>query len=124
MGDRMWHDAYAERKHAEVMSETWGHLAPKTGRRYRGHILFAHGAYGDVVALECEFAGLPSSPWFFDDLQDWIFEQVRKRGGANGIWRFDGTYVQRKNGTAEFCGDVTTMVALASEGQSDAGKDT
>lgn len=51
---------------AEVMAHTWGHLAPKKNKAYRGHIVFAIGCFGsdhlNPTALACEFSDLDSSP--------------------------------------------------------------
>ena len=62
-----WTDAFIPheaRYQAAVMQNTWGHLAPKPGRAYIGHVVFAYGAYGDIVPIRCEFDGLDDSPWF------------------------------------------------------------
>ena len=57
----------------EVMKQTWGHLAPKRNRTYKGHMVFVVGCFGsdhlNPTAIECEFEGLDSSPWFFDHLE-------------------------------------------------------
>lgn len=86
---------------ARVMGETWGHLAPKPRQSYRGSILFCHSEYGDLVPIRCDFRDLPDSPWFFQDLIDFI---VASKTEPGGIYEFDGTYTKRKNGTFHFKG--------------------
>lgn len=85
----------------EVMAQTWGHLAPNPRREYHGSILFAHGAYGDLVPLRADFDGMPDSPWFFQDMMDFIAGSKTEPGC---IYEFDGTYTKRKNGTYHFKG--------------------
>lgn len=86
---------------AKVMGATWGHLSPKARQEYRGSILFAHGAYGDLVPLRADFRDLPDSPWFFQDMLDFIVGSKTKPGG---IYEFVGTYTKRKNGSHHFKG--------------------
>lgn len=86
---------------ARVMGATWGHLAPKTQTKYAGTILFAHGEYGDLVPLRTAFEGLPDSPWFFSDMQDWIAQQ---RTEAGQVYFFRGTYQKFKTGGFRFVG--------------------
>jgi hypothetical protein len=78
---------------AEVMSNTWGHLAPHKNKTYRGHIVFAVGCFGsdhlNPTALECEFKGLDSSPWFFDAMQNFLRNMETSEGH---VYRFDGTF--------------------------------
>lgn len=60
----------------QVLKETWGHLAPKRNKKYRGFIVFAIGCYGsdylNPTVLSCELEGLSDSPWFFDALMEWL----------------------------------------------------
>lgn len=78
---------------AEVMSATWGHLAPKRHRAYKGHVVFAVGCFGsddlNPTVLVCEFGGLDDSPWLFDALQDFLHDCETVAGG---VYRFDGTF--------------------------------
>jgi len=76
---------------ARVMEETWGHLAPKKNRIYKGTIIFAYGEYGDMVPLHAEFAGLDDSPWFFDALSDFISDFCLQQEKW-GVFRFTGTF--------------------------------
>lgn len=61
---------------AQVMQETWGHLAPKKGKTYTGRIVYTMGVYdgGDInpTIIVCDFPGLPDSPWFYEHLGDFI----------------------------------------------------
>jgi len=107
-------DAFAEheaRYRAAVMEATWGHLAPEPRRVYTGYILFAYGAYGGIVPIQCEFDGLNNSPWFFDDLIEYIDQYVEQRGVKGSVYRFDGTYVKFKNGGCRFSGKVTQLIS-------------
>lgn len=77
---------------AKVYEATWGHLAPRKNKSYRGHIVFALGCFGNdhlnPTVLECEI-GLDSSPWFFDAL----IEFLESLGGhEGGVYRWDGTF--------------------------------
>lgn len=99
---------HLERARAEVLSATWGHLAPKPRRKYRGTVLFVHGEYGDIVPVRVRFAGLDDSPWFFEGLSDFIASRKTKPGR---LYLFSGTYMQCKNGTHRFSGKVRVAVA-------------
>lgn len=86
--------APAEARHkARVMAATWGHLAPKRNRTYRGHVIWALGCFGNdhlnPTVLECELSGLESSPWFYEALHDFLRTQSDQAGG---LFRFDGTF--------------------------------
>jgi hypothetical protein len=76
-----------------VLANTWGHLAPRKNRTYKGYAIYALGCFGDdhlnPTALECEFKGLDSSPWFFDALMEFLGAQ---EGETGGVYRFDGTF--------------------------------
>ncbi len=81
------------RYRAEVYKATWGHLAPKRHKTYRGHVVFAFGCFGNdhlnATVIECEM-GVDASPWFFDALTDFL----ATFGGdeAIGLHRWDGTF--------------------------------
>lgn len=89
-------DAFAPaeaRYKAEIMADTWGHLAPKKNKAYHGHIVFAIGCFGsdhlNPTPLACEFDDLDSSPWFFDAMMDFLRDIETKEGC---VYRFDGTF--------------------------------
>lgn len=93
-----------------IMEETWGHLAPKPNTIYPGTLVFAQGDYGNLVPLKTEFKNLPGSPWFFNDMQDFINKKAKTAGH---IYKFTGTYRLLKNGKGRFSGtvqDVTRTV--------------
>jgi hypothetical protein len=73
-------DAYAERKRQDVIQDTWGHLAPKKGRSYKGYMIWAYGGYGDIVLLDAGFKGLSDSPWLFGEMQEYIGENLNGKG--------------------------------------------
>jgi hypothetical protein len=94
-------DHLAASKTARVMQETWGHLAPVPRLAYQGTILFAHGAYGDLVIIRADFPDLPDSPWFFDDLNQFVDSWLTEAGK---LYEFSGTYTKFKNGGFRFSG--------------------
>lgn len=83
---------------AQVMEDTWGHLAPHRNALYRGHITFALGCCGsdglNPTVLECEFVNrkhgeIDGSPWFHDAMNDFL----QSLGGNEGaVYRFDGAF--------------------------------
>ena len=89
-----------------VMRGTWGHLAPEHRKVYHGEILFAFGEYGDIIPIRCNFEGLPDSPWFYDQMTDFIAEKSKDKGT---IYRFEGTYMLFKNGKCRFSGKVNKV---------------
>lgn len=97
-------NVYSARREAEVMSDTWGHLAPEKGRTYHGTILFTHGEYGDIVPIKARFDDLPDSPWFFDDLNDFLFGLDTQAGT---VYRFEGSYCRQ--GAPQFVGDIRAV---------------
>ncbi len=99
--------APAEAAHrARVMGATWGHLAPKPSNKYEGTILFSHSEYGDLVPLRSDFKDLPDSPWFFQDMQDWIGQQKTEAGQ---VYFFRGSYTKFKTGNCRFSGKVRSI---------------
>lgn len=100
-------NAYGSRRQAEVMHDTWGHLAPEISRTYTGTFVFALGLFGDLAVVEAEFEDLPDSPWFYDDLHTWIWDQSPVEGR---IYRFDGTY--RRDRAERFVGSLRPAEAV------------
>lgn len=79
--------------HEQVARATWGHLAPRKNKAYRGYVVFALGCYdsGELnpTPLACEFAGLDDSPWFYEAINDFI----QTFGGEPGdIYRWEGSF--------------------------------
>ncbi|MEU0837301.1 hypothetical protein [Streptomyces sp. NPDC005969] len=99
-------DVHGARRAAQVEADTWGHLAPETGRVYTGSIVFAHGKYGDVIPLQASFEDLPDSPWFFHGLMDFIGAQDTEPGM---VYRFSGTYQMPEDGPHVFTGTVSPV---------------
>lgn len=75
-------DGYGDRKRIDAMNDTWGHLAPVPGKQYSGYILFYYGAYGDTTVINDDFPDLPSSPWYYDDMYDYVnsFTSINMNG--------------------------------------------
>lgn len=93
-----WIDAMlpAEQWHREnVMRETWGHLAPKRNKSYRGFITFAIGCYdsGELnpTVLACELDELEDSPWLYDELNDWL-QSTSDQYQVGCVYRFVGKF--------------------------------
>lgn len=78
---------------ARVMEATWGHLAPKKNKTYKGRIVYAIGIFGDdglnPTALFCEFEGLDDSPWFYDALTNFMSKQ---KGEGGRVYEFVGWF--------------------------------
>lgn len=91
-----WTDAFAPheaRYRSQVMQETWGHLAPKKNKRYKGRIVYAVGCFGsdhlNPYPTFCEFDDLDSSPWFYHSLIEFLENQENEPGC---IYEFVGTF--------------------------------
>lgn len=100
-------NAYKEK----VMVHVWGHLHPEWRKKYYGTILFVFGDYGDIIPIKAVFGGLPHSPWFFDDMMEFIVNKCKKEGT---IYKFTGFYIKFKNGRCRFTGE-TKRVKLTCE---------
>lgn len=101
-------DAFAEHEdlaRAQVQAATWGHLAPELGRAYAGTMLLAHGEYGydGLVPVRTRFEDLPDSPWFYDDLCEWLCD-TQQRTEPGEVYRWVGTYRKFRNGRCRFTG--------------------
>ena len=79
-------DAYAKRKEEQVMQDTWGHLAPKINKTYKGTMIYAHSVYGDIVLLYSNFKNLDDSPWLFEAMQDYLSEHCENEG----VYQWEG----------------------------------
>lgn len=94
-----WIDAFvpAEAQYrAEVMAATWGHLAPRKNKSYRGAIVFAIGCFdsGDLnpTPIACSFDGLDDSPWLYDAIHEFLQSGSRERYEVGGVYRFVGKF--------------------------------
>lgn len=89
--DQAWAPITAHYR-AEVFKATWGHLAPRKNKTYRGQVTFALGCYGsdelNPTVLECTIE-IDDSPWFFDAMIEFL-ESLKGEGG--GVYRWDGTF--------------------------------
>lgn len=63
---------------------TWGHLAPKKNKTYRGCVVYAMGCYdsGELnpTVIFCDFGDLEDSPWFYEAVSDFLDELSWKPG--------------------------------------------
>jgi len=89
-----------------VTNQTFGHLAPEHRKVYDGFIVFTYGEYGDIVVIKSDFKGLPDSPWFFDNMLDFVNKKAKKQGT---VYKFVGTYMMFKNGRGRFSGKVKNV---------------
>ena len=96
-------DAFAQRKKAEVMQQTWGHLRPEPQREYYGIIIATHTEYGNLEIIKSDFSGLECSPWQFDHFYDFTCDKMEKFKRGT-IAKFEGTYRVFKNGNCRFYG--------------------
>lgn len=96
-----------------LQRQTWGHLAPKSGRRYSGCVVFTHTAWGVTTLIDANFDGLEMSPWLFDDLLEFVEGHVDGLGPdvEPTVFRFRGHYQKNRNGTCGFIGSIERLDA-------------
>ena len=86
-------DVAEEHYRSEVISATWGHLAPKKNKSYSGRIVYAVGCFSEgrlnPVPIVSQFDGLDDSPWLFDALNEFIQTQNNEPGC---IYEFTGKF--------------------------------
>jgi len=74
-----------------VLENTWGHLAPKKNRTYKGRVVFAIGCYdsGELnpTPIAVELKGLDDSPWFYDALSDFLGKLCDAAPVEDPAWR-------------------------------------
>jgi hypothetical protein len=99
------YDAYGERRAMEARQDAWGHLAPKPRKKYRGTITIAEcccNAEGRSI-VNWDFGDLPSSPWLYDAMRDWVNNLEGLEEGQVYVWT--GTFAfykgRRKPGDRE-----------------------
>lgn len=70
-----------------VFNETWGHLAPKRNKTYKGRIVYAIGCYDsghlNPTPITVELPGMDDSPYFYEAINEWlqdIEEEFREEG--------------------------------------------
>ena len=91
---------------ARVMACTWGHLAPKKNKKYRGQVFFSCADYGgDIVILKSSMDA-PDSPWFFDAMQAFVCDQLDRPELERGeVYCFEGTFCNYR-----FVGGITRVL--------------
>jgi hypothetical protein len=111
-----WTDALLEpevRYQDQVLSQTWGHLYPKDNNKHDGFILFCHACNGDITPIDYDFKDIDSSPWFYQDLNNFLYDKVVKNGKTlleqGHVYKFVGTYTKFKNQNCRFSGQVTMI---------------
>jgi hypothetical protein len=105
-------DAYSDRKERDVMQESWGHLDAKPGQHYSGTMLFAHSAYGgERVLIDATWDGLDDSPRLYADVREFIEGYTTVEGR---VYRWQGTYVRRRDG-GHFIGPVIEVCVHEAE---------
>ena len=103
----MIYAVYGERKKKEVMQDTLGHLAPKQNTKYPCKLLIASNEQ-DSIIVEQDFGNLPSSPWLYADLMDFLYEQDLNVG----IYICTGWYKKFKNGNYQFGGGKIEQIEI------------
>jgi len=71
---------------ARILKSMFGHLAPEPRKVYTGHIIFSFGCFGDHHIVDTQFDGVCSSPWFFEDVKNFVDEFIQKRGMQGRIY--------------------------------------
>lgn len=90
---------------SQVQDATWGHTRVKPGKKYKGFILFTYTAWQHCVPIEAAFTGLTCSPWFFDDLLDFVNAQCTE-DRLGQVLKFNGTYLKNEDDSCVFSGSV------------------
>jgi len=105
---------------ANVMAQTFGHLAPKPKNIYSGWALFTLTAFGDTCIIDFEFNNLDASPWFNEDILDYIgaFTDTIPKNKNFGVYKFSGTYQKYKNAKFKFKGCIDEINCLTQSGES------
>lgn len=82
-------------RRVEMRIMTWGHLAPKKNKTYRGRIVYAVGCFGsdnlNPTVIESDFGDLSSSPWFYDAIQELIGGGDAPKTKKNPFSTYDGS---------------------------------
>lgn len=87
-----WEAHYKEK----VMQATWGHLAPKKNKTYKGRVVFAVGCFGsddhNPMPISSEFEELSSSPWFYDALMEFLRDIPKDQRESGNVYEWVGTF--------------------------------
>lgn len=90
--------------YARQTAATFGHLAPKPKKYYKGYIVFTLTAFGDTCIIDFDFKDLEASPWFNIDVLDYITNYTDKVKKDFAVIKWHGNYKKYKNGKANFKG--------------------
>lgn len=95
-----------------VRENTWGHLKAQPDVWHPGGVVFAESAYGgERVILRADFGdGVPDSPWFYQHLHEWLWEQDTEPGA---LYTFTGWYRIGRSGAYEFRGEIASAPLTA-----------
>lgn len=100
-------DAFGDRRVAEVVEDTWGHMRAHPNVWQHGKIVFAEGAFGgEQIILACDFgedAGY--GPWFYEQIHDWLCDQKTEPGN---LYTFTGWYRVKRDDSYQFRGKIAT----------------
>lgn len=102
-----------------VMQDTWGHLAPKKNKTYKGRFVYAIGCFGNdslnPQVIVSDFGDLQSSPWFYEALGDFVdsiswkpeeeFPKRKGHGEEGCVYEWVGTFRNYK-----FSGNVRLIL--------------
>lgn len=102
-------DAYYDRKKAEVMQDTWGHLRPEPGCKYPGEIVYTLGEYGDITVIRSDFGDFSGGPWFAEDESNFVCDQIEDTPRGS-VFRWRGYYQKFKNGRCRFVGKTEQVI--------------
>jgi len=78
-----------------VAEETWGHLAPRKNKKYRGRIVYALEAYHSrtLRILISDFEELGCSPWFYNAIHSFIAKLDEDKYQQEGcVYEWKGTF--------------------------------
>lgn len=100
-----------ELNRAIVARNTWGHLAPEPQKKYYGWVIVARGIGGNNIIFDYEFNGLPDSPWFAEDLDEFALGATSDEG--LGLYKFKGWYKKFRNGNFHFGGGKFHRLKIA-----------
>lgn len=83
-----------------VFNETWGHLAPKRNKTYKGKIVYAIGCYDsgtlNPTPVTVEMPGLYGGPYFYEAIHEWLQDLEERFRKENCIYEFVGSFKNYK----------------------------
>lgn len=102
----MLYDVFGKSKKEEALKETWGHLAPKYYKQYKGFIIYCINCFGCIDIIDFDFKDLCSSLWLYDHLYNFVNNNIPYGQQGPKIYKFEGTYKCFKNNRYEFKGNT------------------